>query len=148
MEWGPLKKLRNSRSGGIEGLPLQLMIIILIATLGTGIILGWMGSIETPKFIGSVSAEDDVIRFSDQGTVITVTVTDQNGDPLEGAVVSLTGCGIRNSDGSPVSGVTDRRGAVIFSDLRITNDQKIRYIDIEAVKPDYGSKRSQIVVMP
>lgn len=35
--------------GGIEGLPLQLMIIILVATMGTAIIVGWMGSIETPN---------------------------------------------------------------------------------------------------
>jgi hypothetical protein len=32
------KALRKNRKGGIEGLPLQLMIIIMIATLGTAII--------------------------------------------------------------------------------------------------------------
>lgn len=40
--------LKNDRSGGIEGLPLQLMILILIATLATAIIIGWMGNIEEP----------------------------------------------------------------------------------------------------
>ena len=41
-------QLRNGKedSGGIEGLPLQLMIIILVATMGAAILVGWMGNIE------------------------------------------------------------------------------------------------------
>lgn len=54
--------------GGIEGLPLQLMIIILVATMGTAIIVGWMGSIETPQSIGSVDFGDNVT--AEDGTTI------------------------------------------------------------------------------
>ena len=49
--------LKNDRSGGIEGLPLQLMILILIATLATAIIIGWMGNISTPESIGDVTLD-------------------------------------------------------------------------------------------
>ena len=48
------KALRKNRKGGIEGLPLQLMIIIMVATLGTAIIIGWMGNIEEPDSISRV----------------------------------------------------------------------------------------------
>ena len=51
---GKDKALRKNRKGGIEGLPLQLMIIIMVATLGTAIIIGWMGNIEEPHSISRV----------------------------------------------------------------------------------------------
>ena len=41
---------------------MQLMIIILVATMGTAILLGWMGSIETPKSIGDVTAELNAVK--------------------------------------------------------------------------------------
>jgi len=71
--------------GGIEGLPLQLMIVILVATMGTAIIVGWMGSIETPHSIGEVEYEDCI--NAEDGTIptFTVTVYDQDGNRLEGA---------------------------------------------------------------
>lgn len=129
---------------------MQLMIVVLVATLGVGIIMGWMGSIETPKYIGSVDADRDSIVISEEssGIGVTITVRDQNGDPLEGAVITMSGCGIRTTDGKSVHGTTDSNGTAVFQGLSVNSDSKVRYIDIDAVKPDFGSKRTQIVVIP
>ena len=82
------RDIRTDRRGGIEGLPLQLMIIILVATMGTAIIVGWMGNIETPHAIGDVETPGPIIDASG-GTVdgFYVEVRDQDGDYLKDAAV-------------------------------------------------------------
>jgi hypothetical protein len=149
MTWkGHIQKLRRNRRGGIEGLPLQLMIIILVAALGTAIIVGWMSSIETPRSIGSVETEPGSIQGTSDVS-IRMTVTDQDGNPLEGAVVVLTGLGIIDSNGRTPNAMTDSGGTVQFSGLKITGLAKGRvgYLDAEATKPGYGSRSVQIVVI-
>jgi len=143
-----ISKLRKNRSGGIEGLPLQLMIVILVATLGTAILIGWMGSLEAPSQIGSVSVDSGDImltkttgseKYTDTGYV-KIYVTDQNGDALPGATVVLTGCGIVTKAGATVHGVTDAKGYVEFKDLRVSlRGQKVGFVDIEVSKSGYGT---------
>ena len=108
--------MRKDCSGGIEGLPLQLLIMVVVAGLGLTIIMGWMNSISAPHSIGEVFASPAEILVHDEdkdglytktGIVMTVTVTDQSGDRLEGATVILEGANIKTKDGGPVRGVTD-----------------------------------------
>lgn len=143
------KRLSRDRIGGIEGLPLQLMVIILVATMGTVVIVGWMSSIDSPQYIGSVTVDPDTISYGD-GTDMgfSVTVTDQDGNGLSGAVVTLSGCGIRNADGSPAIAQTDRHGVATFTDLVINKITSVKQIDVDVVKQDHGSKRTQILVIP
>jgi hypothetical protein len=151
MSKGIMGRLRKNMDGGIEGLPLQLMIIILIATLGTAIILGWMGSLEAPKHIGSVNIDsDDIIlekvsgteRYTDSGYV-KIYVTDQNGNGLAGATVVLSGCSVSTSDGKTVHGVTDSRGYVEFNDVRASlRGAKIGFINVDVSMSGYGTNSS------
>jgi len=52
--------MRNKRrivcdtSAGIEGLPLQLLIMVVVAGLGLTVIVGWMNSISAPHSIGDI----------------------------------------------------------------------------------------------
>lgn len=142
-------KISRDRRGGIEGLPLQLMIMILVATLGTAIIIGWMGNIETPNSISSVELGSSSVTLnntsgSDYVTSqpIKVRVFDQNNDPLQGATVVLTGYGIMDDD-STVFGETDKDGSVEFgSGLTLRMDGKIGYITVKVSKPGYGEDSS------
>ena len=84
------RKMHKNRKGGIEGLPLQLLIIIVIAGLGLSIMVGWMNSISEPDRIDDIEAS---YEKTDGAYQITVRVTDQNGDGVEGADVVLTGYG-------------------------------------------------------
>lgn len=127
-------------SGGIEGLPLQLMIVILVATMGTAIILGWMGSIDTPHSIGDVQY-DDTMEAEDDGTLkgFTVTVLDQDGDLLEGATVVLSGLNVTDSEGGTAYATTGSDGKAAFEDLRITRSgsAQVGFIKLLVTKSGY-----------
>lgn len=143
-----ISSLRKNRDGGIEGLPLQLMIMVLVATLGTAVIIGWMGSLEMPPSIGSVNAESgDIVldmasgseHYTESGHV-RIYVTDQNGDGLAGATVVLSGCGVSVSGGGTVHGVTDNKGYIEFSNLHVSlHGSKIGFITVDVSKSGYGT---------
>ena len=84
------KAMRTNRKGGIEGLPLQLLIIIVVASLGLAMMVGWMNSIDGPDTIDSIEASYEKVGDSFE---ITVRVLDQDGYGVEGADVIITGYG-------------------------------------------------------
>lgn len=149
--------LRNDRSGGIEGLPLQLMILILIATLATAIIIGWMGNISTPDAIGDVTIDKSSVTASTNGNdgYYTITgqfivyVTDQEDDPLEGAVITLSGHGIQNLNGGTAYANTDADGKVVFkpNTLRLKMNSTTGFVTINVSKPGYGEDSSCKIVV-
>ena len=148
------KALRKYKKGGIEGLPLQLMIIIMVATLGTAIIVGWMGNIEEPHSINKVEVESDSIDLSSSAVLkssgsvystnqdVIITVYDQNGNPLEGATVILTGLGVKDLYNKTPHADTNGDGMVIFKGLKLRMTATIGYIDVEVSKPGYGENTS------
>ena len=153
------KGLGKDCEGGIEGLPLQLLIMVVVAGLGLTIIVGWMNSIAAPHAIGEVFvAPGEIIVFDEDGDglytaddiVMTVTVTDQSGDRLEGATVMLDGANIVTSIGGQVRGVTDERGQAVFTGLKVEQfGSKMTTITVTVAKGDYGIDSSyEIPVVP
>lgn len=147
------RDLRKDRNGGIEGLPLQLMIVILVATMGTAIIVGWMGSIETPHSIGDVEVQDVVL--CDDGTVtgFCLEVRDQDGDYLEGAVVIIENSYVvmtdpEGAETAPVA-LTDENGKAVFGTLTVSPPQGTSHFDLHIVisKTDYGEKSVEVPVV-
>ena len=148
------KALRKNKKGGIEGLPLQLMIIIMVATLGTAIIVGWMGNIEEPHSINKVEVESDSIDLTSSAVIkssgsvyrtnqdVIITVYDQNGNPLEGATVILTGLGIKDSSNKTPHADTNSDGMVVFRGLKISMTSTCGFINVEVSKPGYGENTS------
>lgn len=148
-----IHKIKNDRNGGIVGLPLQLLIIVVIASLSLALILGWMSNIETPKSIGAVEANPGTINpiFDGENYVadVTITVFDQDGNPLEGATVVLTGMGIKNPDGTTAYGITDGNGTVHFENLILSIHGQIGYVNAEVSKSGYGENSTcRITVIP
>ena len=144
---------------GIEGLPLQLLIMVVVAGLGLTIIMGWMTSISAPKSIGEVFVDPGEILvfdddgdgiFSREGFTVTVVVTDQSGDRLEGATVLLDGANIRTLDGDLVRGVTDSMGRAVFSGLAVEHyGPALATVTVTVAKGDYGiDSRFEIPVIP
>ena len=137
--------MRKDRRGGIEGLPLQLMIIILVATLGTAIIVGWMGNIETPHSIGDIDVSPNEIRATDGAVdTFTVTVTDQDGEHLGGAAVVLEGLNVKASDGGTAYAITDADGKAVFTGLTIdpSGNSKVGFITAVVSMAGYGEDSS------
>jgi hypothetical protein len=119
------KNLKKDRNGGIEGLPLQLMIMVMIAGIGSAVIIGWMGGLNAPQSISSVIAEPSEIVLSDgdgdgiylsDGIQITITVSDQDGNAVVGASVSLDGSSVSDNGHMPHE-ITDSKGQASFDGL-------------------------------
>ena len=137
---------REDEKGALEGLPLYLIILVVIAGVGTAIIAGWMMSAQSTE-LGSIEYDLGRDIEGDQldlryppaeggwnDTTMTVTAYDDNGDTLEGVTVSLDGCGAGDID-QPV-GQTDGDGEVDFSldreDLRVPDGESHGHITITA----------------
>ena len=147
-----IKKLNRNKKGSIEGLPLQLIIVIIIATMGTAILVGWMGSIDSPKSIGAVEVTSGDIVLDGNSTsdgIIEVYVADQNGDPLRGATVVLSGLGVTDKNGKTAYLSTDSGGCAKFSDLKITlRGTGIGFITVNVSMSDYGESTARVAVIP
>ncbi|NLN71237.1 MAG: carboxypeptidase regulatory-like domain-containing protein [Thermoplasmatales archaeon] len=141
--------IRRNRSGGIEGLPLQLLILIVIAALGTSVIVGWMNDIETPKSIGDVTVDNDSLPLGSPDVSgnrmakerFSVYVTDQDGNPLEGATVVITGLGANDGRGGTVYSTTDANGKAVFGTIYVKLSSPVGHIDINVSKAGYGENR-------
>lgn len=147
--------LNGDCTGGIEGLPLQLLIMVVIAGLGLTIIMGWMNSISAPHAIGEVYVlPSEIVVYDDdgdglyerEGLALTVTVTDQGGDRLEGATVLLDGANVRTESGGPVSAVTDSTGQAVFLGLHVEQfGSRLTTITVTVAKGDYGVDSSYTI---
>lgn len=144
-----IKLKRLNRKGGIEGLPMELMIIVVVAALGTAILVGWMGSIEQPETIGDVeSSQEQIIMNNHDSTTFstTITVRDGNGDPISGATVVLTGCGVTNTSSmqkGTVYGTTNDSGEAKFSGLKVTKTTPgVGYVNVSVSAGDHGEDNS------
>jgi len=89
----------RDETGGIEGMPLQLMITVIVAGLVLAVVLGWVLTIQTPSVIKSVSTEPASVDLwnvpEDQAASRTVTIRvtafDAEGAPIRDAVVTAEG---------------------------------------------------------
>lgn len=146
-----INKLKRNKKGSIEGLPLQLMIMIIIATMGTAILVGWMGNIDSPKYIGNVEiVSGDVVLdgTSTSDGMIEIFVSDQNGDPLSGATVVLSGLGVSDRNGKTAYCTTDSDGYATFTDLKITlRGSDIGFISVNVSMSEYGENNSARVAV-
>lgn len=90
------KAIWKNEEGAIEGLPLQLLIMVVIAGVAIGVIVGWMSFSKTE--VGTITANPDTITVSRVygvlNTSVTITVLDQNGKALNDATVTLSGSGV------------------------------------------------------
>lgn len=133
-------------------MPLQLMIMVVIAGLGTAIILGWMSGISAPRSIDAVYSNPSEIVLSDgdhdgiytgTGISMTITVLDQNGEPVSGATVVLDGCNIATASGKQVHGTTDAAGKVVLSGLTASQTGKaVGFITVTVTKSGMGTDSS------
>ncbi len=104
---------------------MQLMIMVMVAGIGSAVIIGWMGGLSAPQSITSVIANPSEIVLSDENgdgiyfsdnIQIIITVSDQDGNAVVGASVSLDGSSISESGHMPHA-ITDSKGQASFSDL-------------------------------
>ncbi|HIJ00584.1 MAG TPA: carboxypeptidase regulatory-like domain-containing protein [Candidatus Methanomethylophilaceae archaeon] len=142
----------NDMKGSIEGLPLQLMILMVVAGLSTTVIMAWMSAVDMPQGIGSVDTDPSEIFLSGTGQIrsaegvsLNVTVRDLMGKPLEGAAVVLKGCGIENN--GKVYALTGSDGVARFTDLTLSIQTDMDFVEVIVSKSGYGTDSSTRVLV-
>jgi hypothetical protein len=158
---------RNRRSGielrsptaifederAIEGLPIRLVIALLVGVAALSVMMtmiddvGGIGKTEL-----DAEPDPDTIDLGSDGTRdVTLTVVDDEGKPVSGATVVLTGESARLPNGPYHAEAED--GEVTFEDvspeLEPNQDQGTLSIDIQHPDSEYQDERenSQILVL-
>jgi len=103
------KKLQKDRAGAVEGLPLQLIIMVAIAAIVIVIILGWLAPWQNKVDLDMLTVEPQTIA-DENTTTIVITAWDTKDNHLEGVVIEATGCNI-----GTLIGTTDADGKVSFT---------------------------------
>lgn len=159
-----LDKLKTDRKGSVEGIPLQFMIMMIVAVAAVGILGGWMANISTPQSISDVEVSSGVASCGSDGSLsdIVILVRDQDGNPLEGGTVILEGLGIQmsgdtNGNGTIDEGETEKTKAVLqtgedgkadFTGLSITPPKGgFGSITVNVMKSGYGEFNSTEIVV-
>jgi hypothetical protein len=147
-----LKRIRDDKRAGIEGMPLQLMIIVLVAGVSMAIILGWTSGLTAPQTIASVTSSPSEIEVSDidgdglftaDGLSLSIHVADSAGKPVEGATVILEGGCALDGDGGTPHANTDSRGVASFSSLTVQKyGGSVGFVTVTVVKSNCVSTAS------
>ena len=102
-------KINRNRNGAVEGLPLQLIIMVAIAAIAMVIIIGWLAPWQNKVDLDSLEVSPNTVA-DEESVTITITAWDTKDNHLEGVVIEATGCNI----GTHV-GTTDTDGQVTFT---------------------------------
>ena len=103
------RKFQKDRAGAVEGLPLQLIIMVAIAAIVIVIILGWLAPWQDKVDLNMLTVEPQTIDDGNS-TTITITAWDTKDNHLEGVVIEASGCNI-----GTLVGTTDADGTVSFT---------------------------------
>jgi hypothetical protein len=87
------KKLGRNDSGAVEGLPLQLIIMVAVAAIVLVIVLGWLAPWQSKVDLDMLTVTPSAVDNNNL-TTISVTAWDSKGNHLEGVVVEMTGCSV------------------------------------------------------
>lgn len=147
------KRLATNKVGALEGLPLQLLIVVIIAVVAIGIIMAWLGNIgEPPKSVKSIAVDIagvdyiDLSKYTTKNPTINITVYDQSNNKLDGALVTLDSCGYNQKTIATGSG-TNKKGTATFKDkVELPPGINTGEITVTVKKSGYTSKSTTIQV--
>jgi hypothetical protein len=118
------REIKQDEKGALEGLPLYLIILVVIAAISIVIIISWLGTIQNTDLdsIEISGTETDGTLVEGQTYSITITAKGNNGKNLEGVSVKIEGVGISKtlktqSDGKATfTGITPDLPANTYTD--------------------------------
>ncbi len=123
------RRIRLDERGGLEGMPLQLIIMVVIAGIAISIVVAWLTIFTAPDLakieLHSAAPSTDPIRITENTTAITIKAWDTKGNPLEGVSIKMSGAGVviaglTGSDGTfTASGLNIDIGTSDFGNIRV-----------------------------
>jgi hypothetical protein len=87
----------SDRNGGIEGVPLQLIIAVVVGMAALGIVIGWLAVAgDTDATLRSVTTDPETIQINGEGRVnmtanVTVFIYDSEGNEVDGVIMTFSG---------------------------------------------------------
>ena len=137
----------------LEGLPLKLLIVVIIAVVAIGIIMVWLSQIGGPRSIKlKVSPKDIGINSTnleeDVSAEVTITVTayDSSNNKLKDVVVTVESKGATVTP-SGISKKTNENGTVQFDlTVELLAGQSTGEIKFTGSKSGYNSDTVTVVV--
>jgi len=92
-----MKKCMISKEGGMEGVPLQLIIVVVVGMAALGILIGWLTMAgDTDPTLKRIAAEPDTVKVSGDGRAASAAdlqlfIYDSDGNEVDGVVVTISG---------------------------------------------------------
>lgn len=87
------KHIGKERSAALEGMPLYLVILVVVAGIVMGVVVSWLSFAQKPQLTDIDVNPVDVMASGGTYT-ISVKAFDQKGNPLEDAHVDISGAGV------------------------------------------------------
>jgi len=154
-----MKHIRDDRDG-LEGLPLQLLIMAVVAGLALVVVVGWFSGLSgTPvKNIKTISIEPNPITTSNPGinvqakkTVdVTVCAFDQGDTRIKGITVHLSGVGVDRTatDGKGADADGNEDGCVKFNSVVVILPPGVSTseLNVEVTASGYPAKTDLVPV--
>ncbi|UCE37434.1 MAG: carboxypeptidase regulatory-like domain-containing protein [Thermoplasmata archaeon] len=151
------KKLSWDEKGALEGLPLYLIILVVIAAIAIVIIIAWLNSISTPKSFGTISPDPNQITLTDdngdgfsstESGTLKIIVRDSDNNKVKGATVTLSGCDVSFSSGGTAWAETNENGEAAFSGLHLEVEEgTMDSLSVTVKKSGYPDKGIEVPVV-
>lgn len=141
----------RDETGGIEGMPLQLMILVIVAGLTLAIVLGWTLSIQGPAVIRSVSVDPASVGLGDVpvdkaatgSRSFTVTAYDGKNQMIRDFTVTVSGATAKTYVAHDREGTATVSGVVVTLAPGVT----VGEITFTVQKAGYPSKAWTVPVV-
>ncbi|MDG6224756.1 MAG: hypothetical protein QCI82_04500 [Candidatus Thermoplasmatota archaeon] len=136
------------KSGAMEGIPLQLIIVVVIGVAALGILVGWLALSGDPDpTMKRVSVDPETVSVQGDGRLteevtFTVFIYDNKGDEINGVVVTFSG-----AVDQKVTQVVDSGGTVQVT-VALPSGEQTGTITVKAEKGGgMGSRETTVIVM-
>jgi len=111
------RRISVDEMGALEGMPLQLIIMVVIAGIAISIVIAWLTIFTAPDLakieLYSVEPDTNPIRITENTTSITLKAWDTKGNPLEGVSIKMSGANLL------VAGMTGPDGTFTVNNLKL-----------------------------
>jgi hypothetical protein len=87
----------SDRNGGIEGVPLQLIIAVVVGMAALAIVIGWIAIAgDTDATLRTVTTDPETIQINGEGRInltvnVTVYIYDSEGNEVDGVILTFSG---------------------------------------------------------
>ncbi len=111
------RRISVDETGALEGMPLQLIIMVVIAGIAISIVVAWLTIFTAPDLakieLHSAEPGTNPLRITENTTSITLKAWDTKGNPLEGVSIKMSGANLL------VAGMTEADGTFTASGLKL-----------------------------